>query len=201
MSFELPQLSYAYDALEPHIDARTMEIHHSKHHQGYTNNLNNAISGTDLEGKSILDILSNCSDKPAVRNNGGGFYNHSLFWEVMSPNGGGQPTGEIANAINDSFGSFEAFKDLFSAAAKTRFGSGWAWLCVLEGGELEVCSTPNQDNPLMPGIGCTGTPILGLDVWEHAYYLNYQNRRPDYVNAFFNVINWDEVSSRYTTNK
>jgi Fe-Mn family superoxide dismutase len=199
MSFELPQLSYAYDALEPHIDARTMEIHHSKHHQGYTNNLNNAISGTDLEGKSILDILSNCSDKPAVRNNGGGFYNHSLFWEVMSPNGGGNPSGELADAINTAFGSFEAFKDAFSKAAATRFGSGWAWLCVTDG-NLEVCSTPNQDNPLM-GEGCGGTPILGLDVWEHAYYLNYQNRRPDYINAFFNVVDWGKVSENYSSAK
>lgn len=199
MSFELPQLSYAYDALEPHIDARTMEIHHSKHHQGYTNNLNNAISGTDLEGKSILDILSNCSDKPAVRNNGGGFYNHSLFWEVMSPNGGGNPSGELADAINTAFGSFEAFKDTFSKAAATRFGSGWAWLCVTDG-KLEVCSTPNQDNPLM-GEGCGGTPILGLDVWEHAYYLNYQNRRPDYINAFFNVVDWGKVSENYSSAK
>ena len=199
MSFELPQLSYAYDALEPHIDARTMEIHHSKHHQGYTNNLNNAISGTDLEGKSILDILSNCSDKPAVRNNGGGFYNHSLFWEVMSPNGGGNPSGELADALNTAFGSFEAFKDAFSKAAATRFGSGWAWLCVTNG-KLEVCSTPNQDNPLM-GEGCGGTPILGLDVWEHAYYLNYQNRRPDYINAFFNVVDWGKVSENYSSAK
>ena len=196
MSFELPKLSYAYDALEPHIDARTMEIHHSKHHQGYTNNLNNAISGTDLEGKSIMDILSNCSDKPAVRNNGGGFYNHSLFWEIMSPNGGGNPSGELADAINSAFGSFEAFKDAFSKAAATRFGSGWAWLCVTDG-KLEVCSTPNQDNPLM-GEGCGGTPILGLDVWEHAYYLNYQNRRPDYIAAFWNVVNWNAVAEFFT---
>ena len=202
MSFTLPQLPYGFDALEPNIDARTMEIHYEKHHQGYTNNLNGAIEGTNLEGKSIEAILENLDmNNAAVRNNGGGFYNHSLFWKVMSPNGGGEPTGEIANAINDSFGSFEAFKDSFSTAAKTRFGSGWAWLCVHKGGKLEVCSTPNQDNPLMPGIGCTGTPILGLDVWEHAYYLNYQNRRPDYVNAFFNVINWDEVSARYAANK
>jgi Fe-Mn family superoxide dismutase len=199
MSFELPKLSYAYDALEPHIDARTMEIHHSKHHQGYTNNLNNAISGTDLEGKSIMDILSNCSDKPAVRNNGGGFYNHSLFWEIMSPNGGGNPSGELADAINSAFGSFEAFKGAFSKAAATRFGSGWAWLCVTDG-KLEVCSTPNQDNPLM-GEGCGGTPILGLDVWEHAYYLNYQNRRPDYINAFFNVVDWGKVSENYSSAK
>ena len=202
MSFTLPQLPYGFDALEPNIDARTMEIHYEKHHQGYTNNLNGAIEGTNLEGKSIEAILENLDmNNAAVRNNGGGFYNHSLFWKVMSPNGGGEPTGEIANAINDSFGSFEAFKDSFSTAAKTRFGSGWAWLCVHKGGKLEVCSTPNQDNPLMPGVGCTGTPILGLDVWEHAYYLNYQNRRPDYVNAFFNVINWDEVSARYAANK
>ena len=199
MSFELPSLSYAYDALEPHIDARTMEIHHSKHHQGYTNNLNNAISGTDLEGKTIVDILSNCSDKPAVRNNGGGFYNHSLFWEIMSPNGGGDPSGELADAINSAFGSFEAFKDAFSKAAATRFGSGWAWLCVTDG-KLEVCSTPNQDNPLM-GEGCGGTPVLGLDVWEHAYYLNYQNRRPDYINAFFNVVDWEKVSENYSRSK
>ncbi|MBT5933612.1 MAG: superoxide dismutase [Flavobacteriales bacterium] len=199
MSFELPKLSYAYDALEPHIDARTMEIHHSKHHQGYTNNLKYAISGTDLEGKSIMDILSNCSDKPAVRNNGGGFYNHSLFWEIMSPNGGGNPSGELADAINSAFGSFEAFKGAFSKAAATRFGSGWAWLCVTDG-KLEVCSTPNQDNPLM-GEGCGGTPILGLDVWEHAYYLNYQNRRPDYINAFFNVVDWGKVSENYSSAK
>ncbi|MDO7614162.1 MAG: superoxide dismutase [Crocinitomicaceae bacterium] len=199
MSFELPSLSYAYDALEPHIDAKTMEIHHSKHHQGYTNNLNNAISGTDLEGKTIVDILSNCSDKPAVRNNGGGFYNHSLFWEIMSPNGGGDPSGELADAINSAFGSFEAFKDAFSKAAATRFGSGWAWLCVTDG-KLEVCSTPNQDNPLM-GEGCGGTPVLGLDVWEHAYYLNYQNRRPDYINAFFNVVDWEKVSENYSRAK
>ena len=199
MSFELPSLSYAYDALEPHIDAKTMEIHHSKHHQGYTNNLNNAISGTDLEGKTIVDILSNCSDKPAVRNNGGGFYNHSLFWENMSPNGGGDPSGELADAINSAFGSFEAFKDAFSKAAATRFGSGWAWLCVTDG-KLEVCSTPNQDNPLM-GEGCGGTPVLGLDVWEHAYYLNYQNRRPDYINAFFNVVDWEKVSENYSRAK
>ena len=202
MSFTLPALPYAFDALEPNIDARTMEIHHGKHHQGYTNNLNGAIEGTDLEGKSIENILQNLDmNNGAVRNNGGGFYNHSLFWEVMSPNGGGEPTGELAAAINDAFGNFEAFKDAFSAAAKTRFGSGWAWLCVHKGGKVEVCSTPNQDNPLMPGVDCNGTPVLGLDVWEHAYYLNYQNRRPDYVNAFFNVINWDEVAKRYAANK
>ena len=202
MSFELPQLPYAYDALEPHIDARTMEIHHSKHHNGYTTKLNGAIEGTDLAGKSIEDILDGLDmSNGAVRNNGGGFYNHRLFWTVMSPNGGGNPSGELADAINDSFGSFEAFKDAFSKAAATQFGSGWAWLCVQKGGKLEVCGTPNQDNPLMPGVGCGGFPILGIDVWEHAYYLNYQNRRPDYINAFFNVINWVEVSKNYAENK
>ena len=196
MSFELPKLSYAYNALEPHIDARTMEIHHSKHHQGYTNNLNAAIAGTELEGKSISEILSACADKPAVRNNGGGFYNHTLFWEVMSPNGGGNPTGSLAAAIDAAFGSFDAFKDTFAKAAATRFGSGWAWLCVNDGA-LEVCSTANQDNPLM-GVGCSGTPILNLDVWEHAYYLNYQNRRPDYIQAFFEVVDWSVVSDKFT---
>ena len=202
MAFELPKLPYAYDALEPHIDARTMEIHHTKHHNGYTNNLNNAIAGTDLEGKSIDDILKNLDmNNGAVRNNGGGFYNHSLFWSVMSPNSGGKPTGELATAIDRDFGSFENFKDEFAKAAATRFGSGWAWLCVHNGGKLEVCSSANQDNPIMPGIGCGGAPILGLDVWEHAYYLNYQNRRPDYIEAFFNVINWDEVSKRFNEGK
>lgn len=202
MAFELPQLNYAPDALEPHIDAKTMEIHHGKHHQGYTNNLNAAVEGTDLEGKTIENILSNLDmSNKAVRNNGGGFYNHRLFWQVMSPDGGGNPSGDLATAIDASFGSFDAFKDQFSAAAKGQFGSGWAWLCVHEGGKLEVCGTPNQDNPLMPEVGCGGTPILGLDVWEHAYYLNYQNRRPDYVEAFFNVINWDEVSKRYAEGK
>lgn len=202
MSFELPKLNYAYDALEPHIDAKTMEIHHSKHHAGYTSKLNGAIEGTDLEGKTIENILMNLDmNNKAVRNNGGGFYNHSLFWEILSPNGGGKPTGDLADAIDDAYGSFEAFKDAFSNAAATQFGSGWAWLCVQEGGKVEVCSSANQDNPLMPGIGCGGTPILGLDVWEHAYYLNYQNRRPDYINAFFNIINWEEVASRYMKNK
>jgi Fe-Mn family superoxide dismutase len=202
MSFELPQLRYAYDALEPHIDARTMEIHHSKHHQGYTNNLNGAVSGTDLEGKSIESILTDLDmNNMAVRNNGGGYFNHNLFWEVMSPNGGGNPSGDLAQAIINSFGSYDSFADLFSTAAKTRFGSGWAWLCVHKGGKLEVCSTPNQDNPLMPGVGCEGYPILALDVWEHAYYLHYQNRRPDYVSAFFNVINWDEVERRFNKHK
>ncbi|CAM3916769.1 MULTISPECIES: superoxide dismutase [Flavobacterium] len=202
MAFELPKLPYAYDALEPHIDARTMEIHHSKHHNGYTTNLNNAVAGTDLEGKTIENILINLDlNNGAVRNNGGGYYNHNLFWTVMSPNGGGKPTGELATAIDAAFGSFDAFKAEFSKAAATRFGSGWAWLCVHKGGKLEVCSSANQDNPLMPGIGCSGTPILGLDVWEHAYYLNYQNRRPDYVDAFFNVINWTEVTRRFTSEK
>jgi Fe-Mn family superoxide dismutase len=202
MAFELPKLPYAFDALEPHIDARTMEIHHGKHHAGYTNNLNNAIAGTALEGKSIEAILSGLDmNNTAVRNNGGGFYNHSLFWNVMSPNGGGKPTGELAAAIDGAFGSFEAFKEAFSKAAATRFGSGWAWLCVHKGGKVEVCSTGNQDNTLMPGIGCGGFPILGLDVWEHAYYLHYQNRRPDYIQHFYDVINWDYVSKLYAENK
>ena len=199
MSFELPKLPYAYDALEPHIDARTMEIHHLKHHQGYTTNLNAAIKGTELEGKSIEEILKAGKDKPAVRNNGGGFWNHNLFWEVMAPNKGGLPTGDLAAAIDAAFGSFEAFKAEFAKAGATRFGSGWAWLCVTDG-KLEVCSTANQDNPLM-GEGCTGTPILAMDVWEHAYYLNYQNRRPDYINAFFNVINWDIVADKFAAAK
>lgn len=201
MAFELPKLPYSYDALEPHIDARTMEIHYSKHHQAYTTNLNAAIEGTDLAGKSIEDILKNLdlNNKP-VRNNGGGFYNHNLFWEVMAPNAGGEPTGELATAINEAFGSFDAFKDAFAKAGATQFGSGWAWLCV-KNGKLEVCATANQDNPLMPGIGCEGMPILGLDVWEHAYYLNYQNRRPDYINAFFNVVNWDTVAKKYADAK
>lgn len=202
MAFELPKLPYAYDALEPHIDAKTMEIHHSKHHNGYTTNLNNAIEGTDLEGKTIENILINLDmNNAAVRNNGGGFYNHSLFWTVMSPNGGGKPTGDLAVGIDTAFGSFDAFKAEFAKAAATRFGSGWAWLCVHKDGKLEVCSSANQDNPLMPGIGCGGTPILGLDVWEHAYYLNYQNRRPDYIEAFFNVINWTEVTRRFAMEK
>ncbi|KUO66502.1 MAG: superoxide dismutase [Lutibacter sp. BRH_c52] len=202
MAFELPKLPYAFDALEPNIDARTMEIHHGKHHAGYTNNLNNAIAGTALEGKSIEAILSGLDmNNAAVRNNGGGFYNHELFWNVMSPNGGGKPKGELAAAIDAAFGSFEAFKDALSKAAVTRFGSGWAWLCVHVGGKVEVCSTANQDNTLMPGIGCGGFPILGLDVWEHAYYLHYQNRRPEYVENFFNVINWDYVSKLYAENK
>ena len=198
MAFELPELSFAHDALEPHIDTKTMQIHHGKHHAGYTAKLNAAVAGTDLEGKSIVEILRGLDmSNGALRNNGGGYFNHNLFWEVMSPNGGGTPEGELASAINDAFASFEAFKDAFSAAAATQFGSGWAWLCVNKEGKLEVCSTPNQDNPLMPGVNCEGTPILGLDVWEHAYYLNYQNRRPDYIEAFFNVINWEKVASLY----
>lgn len=202
MAFELPDLPYAHDALEPNIDTKTMQIHHGKHHNGYTNKLNAAIEGTDLADKSIDDILSNLDlNNTAVRNNGGGFYNHSLFWQVMSPDGGGQPSGELADAINSAYGSFDDFKATFAKAAGTRFGSGWAWLCVHKGGKVEVCSTPNQDNPLMPGIGCGGQPILGLDVWEHAYYLNYQNRRPDYVSAFFNVINWNKVAELYAANK
>ncbi len=201
MAFELPKLPYAYDALEPHIDARTMEIHHGKHHNGYTTNLNNAIAGTDLEGQTIESILTSLdASNGAVRNNGGGFYNHRLFWNVMSPDGGGTPTGALADAINTAFGSFDGFKDAFAKAAATRFGSGWAWLCVHKGGTVEVCSTANQDNPLMPGIGCGGFPILGIDVWEHAYYLNYQNRRPDYIQAFFNVVDWKKVSEMYAQN-
>ena len=197
MAFELPQLPYAYDALEPHIDARTMEIHHSKHHNAYITNVNAAIAGTELEGKSIEAILKNLDMKNmAVRNNGGGHFNHSLFWTIMSPNGGGLPTGELLAAIESAFGTFEEFKARFSKAGITQFGSGWAWLCVKEG-KLDVCGTPNQDNTLMPGVGCGGTPILGMDVWEHAYYLHYQNRRPDYIEGFFNVINWKEVSRRY----
>jgi Fe-Mn family superoxide dismutase len=201
MAFKLPDLPYAHDALEPNVDAKTMEIHHGKHHAGYTNNLNAAIAGTEMEGKSIEQLLANHTDNAAIRNNGGGFYNHSLFWSVMSPKVGGQPSGDLATAINTAYGSFDGFKEAFSKAAATRFGSGWAWLCVHAGGKVEVCSTANQDNSLMPNIGCGGTPILGLDVWEHAYYLNYQNRRPDYIAAFFNVINWDEVSRRYKAGK
>lgn len=195
MAFELPNLSYAYDALEPHIDARTMEIHHGKHHAGYTSKLNTAVEGTDMDGKSIEVLLAEHSDSSAVRNNGGGYYNHSLFWSIMSPNGGGSPTGDLAAAIDTDLGGWDTFKQTFANAAATRFGSGWAWVCVKEG-KLEICSSANQDNPLMPGVGCGGTPILGLDVWEHAYYLNYQNRRPDYIAAFFSVIDWDAVAQR-----
>jgi len=203
MAFELPQLPYAYDALEPHIDARTMEIHHTKHHNAYTTNLNAAIAGTDLEGKTIENILINLDKKnAAVRNNGGGFYNHNLFWTVMSPDGGGLPTGDLLAAIEASFGTFEEFKAKFAKAGATQFGSGWAWLTVQKGGKLEVVGTPNQDNPLMPEVaGNGGTAILGMDVWEHAYYLNYQNRRPDYIEAFFSVINWTEVARRFALDK
>ena len=198
MAFELPKLTYANDALEPHIDARTMEIHHGKHHNGYTTKLNSALEGSGMESDTIETIMENMDmNNAALRNNGGGYYNHCLFWEVIGPNGGGAPSGALAEAINATYGSFEDFKSAFSNAAATQFGSGWAWLCVLQGGKVEVCSSANQDNPLMPGIGSGGTPILGLDVWEHAYYLNYQNRRPDYINAFFNVINWEKVSELY----
>lgn len=199
MAFELPKLPYAYDALEPYIDARTMEIHYTKHHQAYVTNLNKAIEGTDLEGKSLEEVIKLGKDKPAIRNNGGGHWNHSFFWQILKKNENGMPSGELAQAINDAFGTFEAFKEKFAAAGATRFGSGWAWLCVTNG-KLEVCSTANQDNPIM-GEGCKGTAILGLDVWEHAYYLHYQNRRPDYINAFFNVVNWDEVAKRYAAAK
>ena len=195
MSFKLPELNYSYDALEPHIDAKTMEIHYSKHHNGYTTNLNNAIEGTDIQSQSIEEICKSENLVGGVRNNAGGYYNHCLFWDILSPNGGGEPKNEVGEAINSSFGSFENFKNEFAKAAATRFGSGWAWLCV-KNGALDICSTANQDNPLMLDQ-CGGTPILGLDVWEHAYYLNYQNRRPDYINAFFNVINWEEVNKRF----
>ena len=198
MSFQLPDLNYGFDSLEPHIDAKTMQIHHGKHHAGYTSKLNAAVEDTDLEGKSIEDLLSNLDlSNSAVRNNGGGYYNHCLFWEIMSPNGGGSPSGNLLAAIEKAFGSFDEFKAEFSKAAATRFGSGWAWLCAHSDGSLEICSTANQDNPIMNGIGCGGSPILGLDVWEHAYYLNYQNRRPDYIAGFFNVIDWAKVEEKY----
>jgi Fe-Mn family superoxide dismutase len=201
MAFQLPALPYALDALEPHIDARTMEIHHGKHHNAYVTNLNAAVAGTDLEGKSLEELLKIAGSNTAVRNNGGGHWNHSLFWEIISPNGGGLPSGELAAAIDAKFGSFEAFKETFNKAATTRFGSGWAWLCIDTKKEICVCSSPNQDNPLMDVSECPGTPILGLDVWEHAYYLHYQNRRPDYIAAFWNVVNWDAVSKRYAAAK
>ena len=201
MAFQLPALPYALDALEPHIDARTMEIHHGKHHNAYVTNLNAALTGTDLEGKSLEDLMKVAGSNPAVRNNGGGHWNHSLFWEIISPNGGGLPSGDLATVIDAKFGSFESFKEAFNKAAATRFGSGWAWLCVDTKKELCVCSSPNQDNPLMDVSDCPGTPILGLDVWEHAYYLNYQNRRPDYIAAFWNLVNWDAVSKRYAAAK
>ena len=197
MSFQLPNLPYNFDALEPHFDSKTMQIHHGKHHAGYTNKLNAALAGTDMEGKAIEDILKTLDmSNTAVRNNGGGYFNHCLFWEVIGPNCGGKPEGVLADAIDKSFGSFDEFKSKFSTAAATRFGSGWAWLCVDSEGGLEICSTANQDNPLMPGE-CGKTPILGLDVWEHAYYLNYQNRRPDYIKAFFNIISWEAVTTKY----
>ena len=198
MAFKLPDLDYSYDSLEPYIDSKTMEIHYGKHHAGYTANLNNAIQGTEMENHSINQILENLDmNNSALRNNSGGFFNHCLYWEIMGPNCGGTPSGDLLNSITDNFDSFENFKNLFSKAAATRFGSGWAWLCVVENGKLEICSTANQDVPIMPGIGCGGSPILGIDVWEHAYYLNYQNRRPDYVDAFFNVINWGKVNEKY----
>ena len=196
MSFELPQLGYAYDALEPTIDAKTMEIHHTKHHQAYVDNLNNAIKGTDLEGKTIEEICQTGTDKPAVRNNGGGHFNHTLFWEILTPGGSKEPVGNVKEAI-ETYGGFEKFKTDFSDAAKTRFGSGWAWLVKNSDSSVSVTSTPNQDNPLMPVADVKGTPVLGLDVWEHAYYLNYQNRRPDYVTAFFEVVNWDKVEELF----
>ncbi len=199
MSFELKNLPYAYDALEPYIDAKTMEIHHDKHHAAYTNNLNAAIEGTDLENATIEEILAKGTDKPAVRNNGGGFYNHNLYWDIMTPGGSKQPVGNVAKAIDEAFGSFDAFKDEFSKAAATRFGSGWAWL-VKTDGKVVVSSTPNQDNPLMPVADVQGFPVLGIDVWEHAYYLKYQNKRPDYIEAFFSVINWDKVEELYNNN-
>ena len=199
--FELPALPYSFDALEPSIDTSTMEIHHGKHHAAYVAKLNAAVEGTDLEGKSLEELMAGVSNLPAaVRNNGGGHFNHSLFWTIMGPNKGGEPTGDLAEAINSAFGTFEAFKDKFSNAAATRFGSGWAWLIVSDG-TLKITSTPNQDNPIMDVAEVKGSPILGLDVWEHAYYLNYQNRRPDYIEAFFSVINWDEVAKRYNEAK
>ncbi|MAJ50326.1 MAG: superoxide dismutase [Flammeovirgaceae bacterium] len=201
MAFELPKLPYSHDALNPHIDTATMEVHHGKHHAAYVAKLNTAVSGSGMEGKSLEELIKNHTNVAAVRNNGGGHWNHSLFWTVMSPSGGGAPNGELSSAINGAFGSFEEFKAAFSIAGATQFGSGWAWLCVSNGGKLEVCSTANQDNPLMPGLGCEGLPILGLDVWEHAYYLKYQNRRPDYINAFFDVVNWTEVSRRFNEAK
>jgi Fe-Mn family superoxide dismutase len=201
MAFQLPSLPYALDALEPHIDARTMEIHHGKHHNAYVTNLNAAIAGTELESKSLEELMKVAGSNAAVRNNGGGHWNHGLFWQILSPTGGGLPTGELAEAIDAKFGSFDAFKETFNKAGATRFGSGWAWLCVDTKKELCVCSSPNQDNPLMDVSDCPGTPILGLDVWEHAYYLHYQNRRPDYIAAFWNLINWEEVSKRYAAAK
>lgn len=198
MAFELPQLPYAHDALEPHFDTLTMQIHHGKHHNAYVTNLNAALAGTENEGKSLIELLASISTlSPAVRNNGGGHFNHSLFWQILSPNGGGEPTGKIGEAIIATFGSYDKFKEEFTKAATTRFGSGWAWLCVKPDKTICICSSPNQDNPLMDLSECPGTPILGLDVWEHAYYLHYQNRRPDYIAAFYNLINWTEVNRMY----
>lgn len=201
MAFELPSLPFAPAALEPNIDARTMEIHHGKHHAGYVSKLNAAVAGTDLAGKSLEELMKVAGSNTAVRNNGGGHFNHSLFWTILSPNGGGTPSGELASAIDAKFGSFDAMKEEFNKAAATRFGSGWAWLCVDTKNELCVCSSPNQDNPMMDIAECPGTPILGLDVWEHAYYLNYQNRRPDYISAFWNIVNWSEVEKRFAATK
>jgi len=199
MAFQLPTLNYSYDALEPHFDARTMEIHHSKHHQAYVNNVNAALEGTDAASLPIEDIVKNISKYGMpVRNNGGGHWNHSFFWSILSPNGGGQPTGALGDKINEQFGSFEAMKEEFNKAATTRFGSGWAWLCKKADGSLCICSTPNQDNPLMDIAECPGTPIIGLDVWEHAYYLHYQNRRPDYIAAFWNVVDWNQANANYS---
>ena len=198
MPFELPKLPYAYDALESSIDAQTMEIHHTKHHQAYVTNLNNAVAGTDLEAMSLEDLMANIAKvPPVVRNNGGGHWNHSMFWTILGPNGGGPATGAVGEAITKTFGSYDKFKEEFTKAATTRFGSGWAWVCKQTDGSVQICSTPNQDNPLMPDAGCKGHPVLGLDVWEHAYYLKYQNRRPDYIAAFFNLVNWDEVNRRF----
>ncbi len=202
MAFKLPELSYSYDALEPHIDAKTVEIHHSKHHAAYTNNFNNAIAGTEYEGKSAEEIFANLDmNNKAVRNNGGGYYNHRLYWDVINPEGKGYLSGELKDAIIKKFGSVEEFKNALAKAAGTQFGSGWAWLCVQKGGEVDICATPNQDNPIMPNIGCGGFPILTIDVWEHAYYLNYQNRRPDYIETFFKLINWNFVEKLYNENK
>ena len=202
MAFELPALPYATDALEPHIDKMTMEIHHGKHHNAYVDNLNKALAGSEGENSTIEDIMASISKYPAaVRNNGGGHYNHTLYWSIMSPNGGGEPKGELATAINDAFGSFEDFKKKFAEAGATRFGSGWAWLTADSSGKLQVSSTPNQDNPLMDNADVKGTPVLGMDVWEHAYYLKYQNKRPDYISAFWNVVNWDAVADRFAKAK
>ena len=202
MAHTLPELPYPHNALEPHVDEATMRIHHGKHHAAYVTNLNKALEGNPMADKSIEDLMTGMDmANMALRNNGGGHYNHTQFWQAMSPTGGGAPAGDLSAALTSAFGSFDAFKEKFAAAGTTRFGSGWAWLCVHKGGKLEICSTPNQDNPLMPGTGCGGAPILGLDVWEHAYYLHYQNRRPDYITAWWNVVNWKEVERRYAASK